>query len=322
MQLDVIRSFVKEDIDNVDVIIADRLGSEISMIRQLGEHIFGSGGKRLRPTLVVLGSRVFNYQGTEHYLLAAIVELIHTATLLHDDVVDDSGQRRGQRTANRIWGNDASVLVGDFLYSRAFQMMVEVGNLPVLGVLANAANTIAEGEVMQLINCNDPGTSEERYMEVIRRKTATLFEASAQLGAIICKRSPDEVDAMANYGLYVGLAFQLIDDALDYGASQQDIGKNIGDDLAEGKATLPLIHALRHCNAGDRELISQAVAAASLENLQAIRDVIVNTGALEYTYQVARKHAELAKQCIQEIPDSEAKTILIDFAEFAVSRQF
>lgn len=322
MQLDAIRAYVHDDMKIVDELIADRLGSEIGLIKQLGDHVFSSGGKRLRPILVIVGARVFGYQGEKHKLLAAVVELIHTATLLHDDVVDNSGLRRGQETANKIWGNEASVLVGDFLYSRAFQMMVEVGNMRVLEVLANAANTIAEGEVMQLINCFDPEVSESRYMETIGRKTATLFEASAQLGAILCDRNNFDIEMMASFGRHLGLAFQLVDDALDFGASDENIGKNIGDDLAEGKPTLPLIHAMRCGTPKQIKLISESIKHARIENLAIIKQAIEATDAIDYTYKIAKKHAELAISCLAQVPLSPAHQILYDLANFAVSRKF
>jgi octaprenyl-diphosphate synthase len=322
MQLETIRAFVHEDLEIADRIVADYLGSDITLIRQLGEHIFGSGGKRLRPTLVLLGAQVFNYSGDHHRLLAGIVELIHTATLLHDDVVDSSSLRRGKRTANNIWGNEASVLVGDYLYSRAFQMMVTVGSMPILSVLANAANTIAEGEVMQLMNRNHSEATEEQYMQVIERKTATLFSAAAQLGAILCQRSEAEKQALATYGLHIGIAFQLVDDALDYGASDENIGKNIGDDLAEGKPTIPLIHALKHGTLEQIQLIESSIKAGCIDNLPRIKEAIESTQAIAYTYQLANKHREIAIKQLDIIPEHPAKQVLYGLAELAVDRKF
>lgn len=322
MQLETIRQFVSEDLEMVDRIVADYLGSDISLIRQLGEHIFGSGGKRLRPTLVLLGAQVFNYSGEHHRLLAGTVELIHTATLLHDDVVDSSSLRRGKRTANNIWGNEASVLVGDYLYSRAFQMMVSVDSMPILSVLADAANTIAEGEVMQLMNRNQSEATEEQYMQVIERKTATLFSAAAQLGAILCQRSEAERQALATYGLHIGIAFQLVDDALDYGSSDENIGKNIGDDLADGKPTIPLIHALRHGTPEQIELIQTAIKAGCIDNLVRIKEAIESTRAIAYTYQLANQHREIAIKQLEILPDGPARQVLYGLAELAVNRKF
>lgn len=322
MQLDAIRDYVKNDLEIVDRIIAEYLGTDITLIRQLGEHIFGSGGKRLRPTLVLLSAKAFAYQGDQHYLLAAIVELIHTATLLHDDVVDASSLRRGKKTANNIWGNEASVLVGDYLYSRSFQMMVKVGSMEILSVLADASNTIAEGEVLQLMNVHQPEVSEENYLKVICAKTAMLFEASAKLGALLCQRSAVEVTAMANYGKHIGIAFQLIDDALDYGSSNQDIGKNIGDDLAEGKPTLPLIYALKNGTTEQQDLIRYSIKNGSIENLTPLQEAIESTNAIAYTYDLAKNHIAIALENLNNIPPSPARNMLTQLAEFAIARQF
>lgn len=322
MQLDAIRDYVKNDLEIVDQIIAEYLGTDITLIRQLGEHIFGSGGKRLRPTLVLLSAKAFAYSGDQHYLLAAIVELIHTATLLHDDVVDASNLRRGKKTANNIWGNEASVLVGDYLYSRSFQMMVKVGSMEILSVLADASNTIAEGEVLQLMNVHQPEVSEENYLKVICAKTAMLFEASAKLGALLCQRSTVEITAMANYGKHIGIAFQLIDDALDYGSSNQDIGKNIGDDLAEGKPTLPLIYALKNGTTEQQDLIRYSIKNGSIENLAALQEAIESTKAIAYTYELAKKHINMALESLTNLPPSPARNMLTQLAEFAIARQF
>src|SRR3989344_64974 len=247
MNYEAIKALARDDLQAVNREIEARLQSDVVLINQMGSYIVHSGGKRLRPVLVLLGSRALGYEGAAHIQLAAIIEFIHTATLLHDDVVDASEMRRGHTTANSIWGNEASVLVGDFLYSRAFEMMVEVGSMRVMEILAHTTNTIAKGEVMQLLNCHDPETTEERYIEVIRNKTAKLFQAGSQLSAIISNQSNEIEAAMAAYGMHLGTAFQLIDDVLDYGRDNHDLGKNIGDDLAEGKPTLPLIHTLRQC---------------------------------------------------------------------------
>jgi len=241
-QLETIRDHIQAEFDAVNQLITTRLHSQVPLINQLSTHIINSGGKRIRPMLVLLSAKACDYKGNDHITLAAVIEFIHTATLLHDDVVDESTLRRGQETANTIWGSDASVLVGDFLYSRSFEMIVDVNNMDAMAILAKATNAIAEGEVMQLMQCHDPDTTEQRYRDVISSKTATLFQAAAQFGALVGKSSQTQIDAMAQYGLCLGNAFQLIDDALDYCAHTDTIGKNVGDDLADGKPTLPIIH--------------------------------------------------------------------------------
>ena len=259
MEFSSIRELIEDDLKATDALILDRLRSDVVLINQVGHYIVNSGGKRLRPMIVLLAARAMGYEGTSHIDLAAIVEFIHTATLLHDDVVDDSDQRRNRDTANAVWGNAASVLVGDFLYSRSFEMMVAVDAMRVMEVLSHATNRIAEGEVLQLLNCNDPDTDENRYREVILRKTATLFEAGARLGAIVSDSDPETEAGLAAYGLHLGMAFQMIDDALDYGSSGQDIGKNLGDDLAEGKPTLPLIRAIELSEPGTRDMLRAVI---------------------------------------------------------------
>lgn len=306
----------------VDQMIQQRLHSDVVLINQIGHYIVNSGGKRLRPMLVLLAARAAGYTGTRHIDLAAVIEFIHTSTLLHDDVVDGSLLRRGQETANTIWGNEASVLVGDFLYSRAFEMMVEVGSMRVMEVLAETTNIIAEGEVMQLLNCHDPDTTEERYLEVIRRKTAKLFEASAQLGAVLGELSLDEEQAMATYGMHLGIAFQLIDDVLDYSSSPEETGKNIGDDLAEGKPTLPLIHAIRHGTPEQAHTVREAIKQGGLENIASVTEAIESTGAIAYTAQLARLEARKAIEAIAQIRPSKYRDALCDLAEFSVSRTY
>ena len=320
MDFDRIKALALNDLEHVDREILTRLQSEVVLINQLGSYIIRSGGKRLRPVLVLLACRALGYRGQTHILLAAIVEFIHTATLLHDDVVDASEMRRGQSTANVIWGNEASVLVGDFLYSRAFEMMVEVDNMRVMDVLSHATNTIAKGEVQQLLNCHDPETTEERYLEVIRNKTAKLFEAAARLGAVISGSDAGIESAMAAYGMHLGTAFQLIDDALDYGRNNPALGKNIGDDLAEGKPTLPLIHALRHAGEKSRPLLRQAILDGGLSQVEAVLDAIESTGSLAYTARRAEAEAALARQALAVIPDSPYKQALHDLAHFSVHR--
>ncbi len=317
---DAIRALAREDLEAVNREILQRLRSDVPLISQVGGYIIGSGGKRLRPLVVLLGARALRYAGRAHILLAAIIEFIHTATLLHDDVVDASQLRRGRTTANALWGNEAAVLVGDFLYSRAFEMMVEVGEMRVMEILAHTTNTIARGEVLQLLNCHDPDTSEERYLDVIRSKTAKLFEAAARLPAVVAGAPAAVETALAAYGLHLGTAFQLIDDALDYGRDNAALGKNIGDDLAEGKPTLPLIHALRNGNARQRDLIRTAIEEGGLAHIEAVLDAIESTGAIAYTARRAQEEAERAVESLSLLPESAYKQALADLARFSVHR--
>jgi octaprenyl-diphosphate synthase len=308
------------DLAEVDRVIRARLSSEVALINTVGEYIVGAGGKRMRPTLLLLTARALGYQGTHHHLLAAVVEFIHTATLLHDDVVDESALRRGRQTANAAFGNAASVLVGDFLYSRAFQMMVEANDMRVMRVLSDATNIIAEGEVLQLINCNDPDVDEDRYLQVIRYKTARLFEAAAQLGAILAG-APAAVEAgTAEYGRRLGTAFQLIDDVLDYSGVTTDIGKNVGDDLREGKPTLPLIHVMANGTPTERDLVREAIVNGHTEQFEPIMAAIERTGALTYTRERARLEAQAASDAISELPTSEFKEALLYFSTSSVQR--
>ncbi|MBI3546340.1 MAG: octaprenyl diphosphate synthase [Gammaproteobacteria bacterium] len=322
MDYEAIKAQVLDDLRAVDREIETRLQSDVALINQMGSYIIHSGGKRLRPVILLLGSGALGYEGAAHIKLAAIIEFIHTATLLHDDVVDASEMRRGHTTANTIWGNEASVLVGDFLYSRAFEMMVEVGNLRVMEILAHTTNTIAKGEVMQLLNCHDPDTTEERYIEVIRDKTAQLFQAAAQIPAILSNQSGRIESAMATYGMHLGTAFQLIDDALDYGQNNRDLGKNIGDDLAEGKPTLPLIYALRQGNSQQRELVRHAITEGGLAQIDAVMDAIESTGSITYTARRAEDEATLAAAALVAIPDSPYKQALLDLAHFSAHRHY
>ncbi len=322
MDIEDVRGLVRDDIGAVDALILKRLHSDIALINELGRYIVNSGGKRLRPLLVLLASRACGYRGSHHTELAAVIEFIHTATLLHDDVVDASELRRGNETANAIWGNEAAVLVGDFLYSRAFEMMVSVGSMKVMEILSTTTNIIAEGEVLQLLNCHDPDTTEERYRDVIRYKTAKLFEASSQLGAVIGQQPPAIEQAMARYGMHLGTAFQLIDDALDYGASNQDIGKNVGDDLAEGKPTLPLIHAMKHGTPAQTKAIRHAIEHGGLEHIGTVMDAIESTQAIAYTAQSAQQEADLAIEALAAIPASPYKEALYGLAEFSVNRSY
>ena len=320
MQLKDIRALVASDLAAVDAEIRRQLASDVALVSQVGDYIVGGGGKRLRPLLVVLAARAAGMQGTAHVPAAALIEFIHTATLLHDDVVDDSARRRGRETANEAFGNPASVLVGDFLYSRAFQMMSALDSAAVIRVMADATNTIAAGEVMQLMNSGDPDTTEIRYMEVIYRKTARLFEAGAQVAAIVA-RAPAPVEAaLTAYGKHLGIAFQLIDDALDYRGDADELGKNVGDDLAEGKPTLPLIHALKHGDAGVAAMIRQAIAQGGTEEQAPIRAVVESTGGLDYTAQLAEGEALKAEAALAGVPDSPYRDALAALARFAVSR--
>ena len=322
MPIPILAEFLAADLQQVDAVIRRRLDSEVVLVRTVAEHIIGSGGKRLRPALVILSAGAFGYVGEHHHQLAAVVEFIHTATLLHDDVVDESDLRRGKATANAQFGNAASVLVGDFVYSRAFQMMVEVGSMHVMQVLAEATNVIAEGEVLQLMNCHDPDIDEQSYLQVIRFKTAKLFEAATRIGAILGGASNGQEAAMACYGMHLGTAFQLIDDVLDYSGDNQVTGKNVGDDLAEGKPTLPLLHVIRHGNADERALVRRAIEQGGLEDLPRVVAAIERTGALQYTRQQAEQEARTAAAALDLIPRSKHRDYLLQLAGFAVTRKF
>jgi octaprenyl-diphosphate synthase len=321
--LESVRRLIAEDMAAVDTVIRRRLESDVLLIREVAEYIIGSGGKRLRPALLLLAAGATGYRGgpTQHEL-AAVVEFIHTATLLHDDVVDESELRRGRRTANAAFGNPASVLVGDFLYSRAFQMMVGLANMRVMEVLAEATNTIAEGEVLQLLNVHNPDTDEEAYLEVIRRKTAKLFEAAARLGGILGGAPRPIEDGLAAYGQHVGAAFQLLDDVLDYSGDLAEIGKNLGDDLNEGKPTLPLIHAMRKGSRAQAEVVRRAVESGGREGFDDVLATIRDTGALDYTRAQAAREADTARAAIAALPHSPFKESLLDLAAFAADRSF
>ena len=320
--IEAIRALIRPDMARVNALIESSLHSEVGLIDQLGHYIIESGGKRLRPALVLLSAQAFDYPGDLHINLAAIIEFIHTATLLHDDVVDASLLRRGHITANQRWGNEASVLVGDFVYSRTFQMMVEVDSMRVMRILSEATNVIAEGEVQQLINRHDPEITEASYLEVIRNKTAKLFEAAARLGAVISLRDEAEEQAMAAYGRHLGTAFQLIDDVLDYSSSAGALGKNIGDDLAEGKPTLPLLYAMWHGAESDRGVIRDAIKNGGLDNIEKIKQAINATGAIAYTAGLAHKEARLAMAALPELPASDYLDALYALAKFSVSRHY
>ncbi|MDQ3259585.1 MAG: polyprenyl synthetase family protein [Burkholderiales bacterium] len=315
-----LRQLLGDDMKAVDDVIRRRLRSDVALINQMAEYIIGAGGKRMRPALVLLAAGVFGHRGGGQHELAAIVEFIHTATLLHDDVVDESDLRRGRATANALFGNAASVLVGDFLYSRAFQMMVDLNHMRVMAVLADTTNRIAEGEVLQLLNSYDADTDESHYLTVIRYKTAELFQAAARLGSIIARAKPVEEEALANYGLKLGMAFQLIDDVLDYSGDREQTGKNVGDDLAQGKVTLPLIQAMTAGRDADRQLIRGAIKQGGRAALQEIVRIVKETGALEYVKQRAQVEADAAKAAIVVFPNSIYRECLINLCEFAVGR--
>ncbi|MFT5161684.1 MAG: octaprenyl-diphosphate synthase [Alteromonadaceae bacterium] len=321
MDLNCITDLSKPDMSAVNHLIYDQLRSDVVLVNQIGLYIVNGGGKRIRPLLTVLAARAMNYEGDKHLTLAAIIEFIHTATLLHDDVVDESTLRRGKDTANEVFGNQASVLVGDFLYTRSFQMMVSLEKMSIMAILADATNVIAEGEVLQLMNCNNPDTTQESYMQVIYCKTARLFEAATQLAAIIANKDEKTVEAMRLYGMHLGTAFQLIDDVLDYGSDSDVLGKNIGDDLSEGKPTLPLIHVINHGNDTQKQLIRNAIEhRTGMDNLAAVMDAIKQTKALEYVTAKAQQESQLAIDAIAFLEESEYKDALIGLAKIAVER--
>lgn len=319
MSIERIRSTITDDLKATDQLILSRLSSDVALINQIGQHIIHSGGKRVRPLVLLLAAKACGYPGTHHHTLAAVIEFIHTSTLLHDDVVDEADTRRGHATANARWGNAASVLVGDFLYSRSFQLMVEPGLLRVLEIMADTTNTIAEGEVLQLLNCHDPDTSEERYRAVIYRKTAKLFEAAAQLGAVLAERHRFE-DALATYGRELGNAYQLIDDVLDYTADEAELGKSLGKDLAEGKPTLPLILAMQRASSEEQTLIRHAIEQGNQDQLATITAIIQRTGAIDDTRNHALAASQSAVDALAPLPDSPYKQALIDLALLAVGR--
>jgi octaprenyl-diphosphate synthase len=323
MDIKAIQALTQDDMQAVNQLIDKQLQSNVALVNQLGLYIVSSGGKRIRPILSILAAKALGHQGEDHVKLAAIVEFIHTATLLHDDVVDESLLRRGNPTANAEFGNAASVLVGDFIYTRAFQLMVEFNNMQVMDIFAHATNVIAEGEVLQLMNCNDPDTTENSYMQVIYSKTAKLFEAATELAAIITGQDEKTVKALKAYGMHLGTAFQLVDDVLDYSADQLELGKSIGDDLAEGKPTLPLIYAMQHGSKEQVDLIRNAIEKADgLNHLESVLRILKDTNALTYTMSKAKEESELAISFIAELADSEHKQALISLAKLSVDRTF
>lgn len=315
-----INQLIAPDMAAVNQVIREQLHSDVALVSQISEYIINAGGKRIRPVLVLLMANAYAYEGKHHYDLAAIVEFIHTATLLHDDVVDESSMRRGRQTANALFGNAASVLVGDFLYSRAFQMMVNIDSMQVMRILADATNVIAEGEVLQLLNMHDPDVTEERYLEVIRCKTAKLFEAAAEIGALISGATAEQIAAAGEYGRSLGTAFQLIDDVLDYSGKAEEIGKNVGDDLREGKPTLPLIYLMKHGTEDERALVKACIEEGDESKFDAILSAITQSGALAYTKEQADQAAARAANAIVALPDSPYKQALQDLAYLAVNR--
>ncbi len=320
MTIDRIRALVSEDFDAVNTLIINKLQSQVGLIDELSSHIIKSGGKRLRPLIVLLSAHAFNYKGDHHIPLAAMVEFFHTATLLHDDVVDDSTLRRGQETANEIWGSKASILVGDYLFTQSVKLMVDTGIQSVLKLMANASHEITCGEVKQLANRHNPSLELDAYFDIIRAKTSVLFAASACIGTLITEQTPEIEKAMYQYGLHLGNAFQMVDDALDYCSNPQQLGKNIGDDLADGKATMPLIHAYRIGTPAHRDLIEQSILQGKIENLDAIYEALEATDAINYTKNYARSEIDSAINALMIIPDSHYKKALIDLALFAVDR--
>jgi len=317
-----VRDLLHGDWEAVNHEIVTQLNSDVALVNSVSHYIISSGGKRLRPLLLLLAARACGYKGDQHITAAAIIEFIHTATLLHDDVVDASSLRRGQQTANSVFGNEASVLVGDFLYSRAFQLMVDIGQMRVMDILADATNAIAEGEVLQLMNCRNPDTTEAQCVDVIYRKTAKLFEAGVVIGALLADQTRAIEDAFSEYGKQLGTAFQLVDDALDYDSSRDQLGKNIGDDLAEGKPTLPLIHALRRASAAEQILIRNAIENGGRDQIKAIIAAVKSSGAIAYTMQRAREAADAAIAALSRVPDSVYKDSLAELARFAVERRY
>ena len=318
-----IRSLIQTDLDKVNLFIVDQLYSEVALVESIGHYIVDAGGKRLRPMLVLLAAKACGVKSDQHINMAAVIEFIHTATLLHDDVVDMSTLRRGRPTVNAQWNNPSSVLVGDFIYSRAFQVLVKIGDMRIMEIMADTTNKIAEGEVLQLISKSNPNSTEELYMQVIQNKTAILFEAAAKSGAILSGADQKTVSAMAEFGLQLGLAFQLIDDALDYIGDAEELGKNVGDDLAEGKSTLPLIYTMANGSSADRDLIQQSLRAESLTppQLQEVIALVKNSGALEYTQKLASTKTTAAVKALEALPDSEYKTALKNLVEFSLNRK-
>src|SRR3990167_672592 len=322
MLLEPVRSLLHDDLILTDQCIISRLESNISLIKEVIEYVISCGGKRIRPIILLLSAKALSYKGQQHIELAAVIELIHTATLLHDDVVDRSTLRRGHKTAHTIWGSNTSVLIGDFLYSRAFQIVVDFKHQTILDIFSHATHYIAEGEIMQLVNCKNSDTTEKHYFEIIQRKTAKLFEVATRLGAIITTSSNLEVDAMSRYGLHLGLAYQLIDDTLDYHRSSEQTGKNIGQDIAEGKVTLPLIYAMSKCKESELVLLKKSIQSDSNDNLKAILEIIESTEAIQYTANAAKQHGQKAKAALSQIAFTPYRKALEELCEFVIERTY
>lgn len=317
-----IQALAREDMAAVDALIRRRLASDVVLINQVSEYIINAGGKRLRPMLLLLAAGALDHRGADAHQLAAVVEFIHTSTLLHDDVVDESDLRRGRKTANAVWGNAASVLVGDFLYSRSFQLMVELESMQVQTILADTTNRIAEGEVLQLLHVRNPDTDEAAYIRVIERKTAVLFAAATRLGALLAGSDEETQQKLHDYGLNLGFAFQIADDVLDYASNAETLGKNLGDDLAEGKATLPLIHAIRHSDSATAATLRAAIEHGDTDALPAVLAAINATGGLDYSRKRAHDYAQRAVQALEGLDDNEYIAALRGLADYAVNRDF
>ncbi|MCH9711822.1 MAG: polyprenyl synthetase family protein [Proteobacteria bacterium] len=318
---DDIQTLLKEDLEQTDALLHARLSSNVALINQMSSYIISAGGKRLRPLLLLLCARATNYQGKHHRLMAVVIELIHTATLLHDDIVDESATRRGKDTANEVWGNAASVLVGDFLYSRAFEMMVEPDSMKIMKILSKATNEIAQGEVLQLLNCQNADLTEAEYYQVIERKTAVLFQAATQIGGILSEVDSTQEQALKDYGLHLGNAFQIIDDVLDYESDSETMGKEVGDDLAEGKTTLPMIYALAHTSGADKQLLEEAINNADNSNIADVVHILQSVDAFGYTRAQAKKSADLAKASLTSIEPSPYKEALILLCDLSLARK-
>jgi octaprenyl-diphosphate synthase len=316
-----IQNLVQDDIAKTDQVLIDHLSSDVALINQMSDYIIGAGGKRLRPLLLLLCARATNYQGEYHHLMAVVIELIHTATLLHDDIVDESNTRRGKDSVNEVWGNAASVLVGDFLYSRAFEMMVKPNSMRIMKLLSKATNEIAQGEVMQLLNCQNSAITEKEYYRVIERKTAILFQAATQIGAILSKTDETQESALRDYGLHLGNAFQIIDDVLDYESDKKSMGKEVGDDLAGGKTTLPMIYALENTSGKQRELLVNSIENADNSQIDLVINILSSVNAFDYTRQKAQESADLAKQSLTSLPDSNYKQALSLLCDLSVQRK-
>ena len=316
-----IQNLIQEDLTQTDQVLVEHLSSDVALINQMSHYIIGAGGKRLRPLLLLLCARASNYQGQHHHLMAVVIELIHTATLLHDDIVDESSTRRGKDTANEVWGNAASVLVGDFLYSRAFELMVEPGSMRIMQILSKATNEIAQGEVMQLLNCQNSDLTESEYYQVIERKTAVLFQAATQIGGVLAGANPEQEEALRQYGLHLGNAFQIIDDVLDYESDTQTMGKEVGDDLSEGKTTMPMIYAMEHADESEQQLLKQAIDNADTTQIDQVIKILNKVGAFDYTRAQAQKSADLAKAQLSALDDSEFKQALELLCELSLKRK-